>query len=720
MVSPRMACVSADSLQGYLDGRLAPGSLAALEDHLDACPACRQLLVAAAAPALDAASAADPSAPDASAAGAIGRYLLERPLGSGGMGVVYAARDPQLQRRVAIKLLHAAAETPRERDELRARLLGEARAMARLSHPNVLPVFEVGEHQGRIFLVMELAPGGTLAEWLLARPRASPEEQAQLLELFLGAGRGLQAAHQAGLVHRDFKPANVLLGAGLRPMVTDFGLARPLDAAISADIKVDINADTGDATRDPIPLEKQARQSAAAGSLAYMAPEQLRGEPVDPRADLFAYCVALFEALHGARPYAGSNAAELLGSIEAGQIRAPAHAPRIAPSLQQALARGLQADPARRFASMAALLESLEQTRPRPGDKRRRATVALASAASVVLLGVLVFAVDQHRRLARLEEDKRALDASIASVLAELGSEQDPARLAALDEQLARLSGSAEEARRRLGAKSAGAHASGREAPGRADAGVVFASLSDAELDDALQTLLARFGAETYLVPPFFKEKLRGHIERLLGNPELRQHWARKQALWDRLTPPFRARGLPEEMAYLAWAESRFDRLARSGSGALGLWQFIPQTARRFGLRVEPACLTSPPACLTSDSTCLTSEPACLTSDERTDVEKSSAAAATYLAELLAEFGSDSFLLAIASYNRGESGMRAALAELSREPGGFRKDKRDFWHLYLRKLLPEETREYVLEVLAAMIVGSRAPLLGLEGGARPR
>jgi membrane-bound lytic murein transglycosylase D len=156
------------------------------------------------------------------------------------------------------------------------------------------------------------------------------------------------------------------------------------------------------------------------------------------------------------------------------------------------------------------------------------------------------------------------------------------------------------------------------------------------------------------------------------------------------ITRQFSALGLPEELAYVAWAETQFDPKAKSAAGAAGMWQMMASTAQSYGLRVDASV------------------------DERYDPDKETRAAARHLANLLAEYGSDSFMLAMASYNRGEAGVRRVLRDIAQEPGGFRKEKRDFWHLYRMKKLPEETREYVPKVLAAVIVSRDAKKLGLE------
>ena len=285
----------------------------------------------------------------------VGRYAVAERLGAGAMGVVHAAHDPELDRRVAVKLMHDAAWSPR--------LVREAQALARLAHPNVVTVYDIGEHAGRVFIAMELVPGATLASWLAARPRSWRE----IVAAFLQAGRGLAAAHAAGYVHRDFKPDNVLVGEDGRARVSDFGLA-----CLETTPPVAVPPDT--------PSDAITRTGVLAGTPAYMAPEQLDGAASDARADQFAFCVALFEALHGVRPFAGSTVAELRSAIER---RAVQRGKRVPARVQRVLLRGLAADPAARFADMPALLAALERTRSRRG-LYVLAAVALVAAVAVV------------------------------------------------------------------------------------------------------------------------------------------------------------------------------------------------------------------------------------------------------------------------------------------------------------------------------------------------
>jgi serine/threonine-protein kinase len=269
------------------------------------------------------------------------------------MGVVYAAEDPRLGRQVALKLLRPLGGGAGA--EARARLLREAQAMARLSHPNVLPLFELGTADGRDFLAMEWVEGTTLDGWLRERERPWRE----ILQLLLAAGAGLAAAHRAGLVHRDFKPGNVLVDRDGRARVTDFGLAShgPVKDAPAS-------AEASDGALEP----RLTRAGAVPGTPAYMSPEQRAGRPVDARSDQYSFCVTLHEALHGERPPRPGATAE----------KGPrARKPRLPGHVRTALARGLAAEPEDRFPSMDALLAALSA----PPSRGRALPVAL------VLLG---------------------------------------------------------------------------------------------------------------------------------------------------------------------------------------------------------------------------------------------------------------------------------------------------------------------------------------------
>ncbi|HEX5061814.1 MAG TPA: protein kinase, partial [Kofleriaceae bacterium] len=252
----------------------------------------------------------------------LGKYRLDRILGEGGMGVVWAAHDPDLERAVAIKVLRYAQAA----QQLRQRLLREARAMAKLKHPNVLTVYEVGTVGDRDYIAMELVDGKSLDEWLALGPT-----QDEIWTAVLAAGRGLAAAHEAGVVHRDFKPHNVLRSRGGRVLVTDFGLARGMLAADEAAMTPQIDLDPkitpfentveakpatpiptkSSPSRDSVLDSPLTQTGALIGTPAYMAPEQYSGAPPDPRTDQFAFCVTAWQALTGERPFRGSSLDEM-------------------------------------------------------------------------------------------------------------------------------------------------------------------------------------------------------------------------------------------------------------------------------------------------------------------------------------------------------------------------------------------------------------------------
>ncbi len=293
----------------------------------------------------------------------LGKYRLERELGAGGMGVVHAAFDPDLERRVAIKLL---------RDEpgtiSRARLLREARAMARLAHPNVVTVHEVGTIEGRDFVAMELIDGQSLAEWL----RGAKHKRDEILDAFVAAGNGLAAAHAEGLVHRDFKPHNVLRSKRGRVLVTDFGLARGADA-----VGEPVTALAVAETTPRMPM--LTATGAIVGTPAYMAPEQWSGAAVGPATDQFAYCVALWEALAGERPFRGETGEQLRAAVERGT--AGLDTKRLPRTIRPVLLRGLAADPEKRYPSMDALLAAIAKSRD---HSKRNTTIAIVIIVTLV------------------------------------------------------------------------------------------------------------------------------------------------------------------------------------------------------------------------------------------------------------------------------------------------------------------------------------------------
>jgi predicted Ser/Thr protein kinase len=324
----------------HVDGEGTDSERARVAEHVDGCDRCRDLLSALIRTMVT--PEEDPPLGQMLPRGTnLGRYVLLDPVGRGGMGVVYSAFDPELDRKVAIKFLRASRRAGAA--AARGQLLAEAQAIARLSHPNIVTVHDVGTFDGEVFFAMEYVKGETL----LRAQRSGLTGLQHTLSLYAAAGQGLAAAHRAGIVHGDFKPENVLVGEDGRVRVTDFGLAR----AVS---------------------EHAPR---FAGTPAYMAPEHWRGHPPDVRSDQYSFCVALLEAVEGQRPEEVEDAS-------------PSHPPepvslrrRTLPArLSRVLARGLAVDPAQRWPSMDALLDALREARL----PFRRSTAALAATLLVV------------------------------------------------------------------------------------------------------------------------------------------------------------------------------------------------------------------------------------------------------------------------------------------------------------------------------------------------
>ena len=284
----------------------------------------------------------------------VGRYHVLERIGAGGMGVVYAAFDPDLDRKVALKVLQPERLDGDAGSRGHARLIREAKAMAKLAHPNVVTVHDVGVFEERVFVAMEFVRGKTLSEWTKARP---PWQE--VIECFIAAGRGLAAAHAEGMVHRDFKPDNVLIGQDGRPRVLDFGLARSSGIASTEpqneeleDISLELRMRSHD-------FDRITRTGGLTGTPAYMAPEQYLNKVLDDRTDQFAFCVALWEGLHGSRPFQGDSTAALGLAVCSGEITPPPANSPVPSRIQRALDKGLSRQPADRFESMAALLDAI-------------------------------------------------------------------------------------------------------------------------------------------------------------------------------------------------------------------------------------------------------------------------------------------------------------------------------------------------------------------------
>jgi tetratricopeptide (TPR) repeat protein/predicted Ser/Thr protein kinase len=297
----------------------------------------------------------------------IGRFIVLDKLGTGGLGIVYAAHDPQLDRRVALKILRTDGRAPDRSD----RLLREAQVLAQLNHPNVVVVYEAGLAADELFIAMELVDGVTLNRWAVQRERS----WAEIRDVVVDAGRGLAAAHTRGVVHRDFKPGNVLVAADGRAKVVDFGLASGLGPRTTAD--------------------------GFAGTPPYMAPELWSGGTVDARADQWALCVTMWELSYGARPFVGTDLATLRTAVLAGNLPARPIGSKVPRFVHDALLRGLKVDPAERHRDVDALLVALTRDR----RSRRRAWLA-AGGLAVTLAGTAWVATAIER--ARLEDEVRA------------------------------------------------------------------------------------------------------------------------------------------------------------------------------------------------------------------------------------------------------------------------------------------------------------------------
>ncbi|MEM9462179.1 MAG: SUMF1/EgtB/PvdO family nonheme iron enzyme [Myxococcota bacterium] len=308
----------------------------------------------------------------------LGRYAVLEPLGQGGMGLVFKAFDRSLDRKVALKVLHAEVD-----EQHTSRLQREAQAMAKLSHPNVVQVYEVGRVEDRTFVAMELVEGKTLERWIQQQTRPGWRE---CVDVFVQVGTGLAAAHAQGLVHRDFKPSNAIIDDEGRARVLDFGLARRTDEATeqSSFIEPPTHVDSHQTSPLDLPLTKTGT---VLGTPAYMPLEQMMGQDADFRSDQFSFCVALYEALYGERPYTGRTKFELMFSMSTQKVAIAPKGRSVPARLRKIVLRGLACDPAQRWPSMEALLEQLRaQVRPRARRWVAGVGMALAAIAGLVAL----------------------------------------------------------------------------------------------------------------------------------------------------------------------------------------------------------------------------------------------------------------------------------------------------------------------------------------------
>jgi len=363
----------------FVSGTLPPSALGRVEGHLAGCRECRALVAALAADAGDDSSAktfrhermsgsqsGDLPRKMLSIGDRVGRYLVLSSLGAGGMGVVFAAYDPQLDRKIALKLLRSGLAGSSK--DARTRLRREAQAIAQLSHPNVVSVYDVGTtDDGDLYIAMEFVEGDTLTSWLKKYPRTWRE----IIDVFLQAARGLFSAHGVGLLHRDFKPDNVLVGGDGRVRVTDFGLARSVlapDEAVAARPEM---------TALNIAL---TATGTVLGTPRYMPPEQMTGPDLDARSDQFSFCVALYEALYGIHPLRDGTSVSMLEHGD--RALPPPEGLKIPPAIGRAVLRGLERDRAKRFPSMGSLIDQLV-----PPPTRAPVRYAGFALAAVLLVG---------------------------------------------------------------------------------------------------------------------------------------------------------------------------------------------------------------------------------------------------------------------------------------------------------------------------------------------
>lgn len=308
----------------------------------------------------------------------VGRYLMLERVGVGAMGDVYAAYDPEFERKVAIKFLRA-PKGRRDADRLQERLFREAKELMRLSHPNIVGVYDVGMHEGGVFVVMEYLSGGTLRHWLNGRKRPWRD----IVKMFIEVGKGLAVAHAQGILHRDFKPDNVLLDLSGRPKVVDFDLVRLTSGG------PDFPLGEVEGTTAPVSSAEVAaltRTGALTGTPAYMAGEQFLGKPIDARTDQFSFFVSLFEALYGERPFSGDSVIGLADSVTEGRVREPTRFGDVPRPVYRILRKGLAKSAADRFPDMPYVVHALERQGNATIRARRVAATALAAAAVALLV----------------------------------------------------------------------------------------------------------------------------------------------------------------------------------------------------------------------------------------------------------------------------------------------------------------------------------------------
>ncbi|MCY1009540.1 tetratricopeptide repeat-containing serine/threonine protein kinase [Nannocystis pusilla] len=528
----------------------------------------------------------------------LGRFNVLGLVGHGGMGVVYACYDDQLDRKVAVKVLHR--EVVREQENARRRLLREAQAMARLSHPNIVTVHEVGQVDDMVYVAMEFVRGQTLDAWVQRSP-----SWRQILAAFVQAGRGLEAAHRAGLVHRDFKPQNAMIGEDGQVKVLDFGLARLHDDDLGEELPSGAQASLEGA----LLLRPLTRTGVILGTPGYMSPEQHLGLRASAESDQFSFCVSLYQSLYGDWPFSTESFQALREDVVRGRVTPPPAGSPVPARVFKALRRGLMADPRARFASMTELLAELERE---PGALYRR-VAALAATAVLAGAGGVIATVgspgvaqcpDARPELAGVWDGERAAEVGAAV------RTKAPARaeeiLAAIEPQLERYATTWVQLRN----DACRAHAEGRQTAhlfdlqtscldqrrAALDATVDAFALAEAtNLDDLVQTVgglpplvaCADTGALTAAIPPPTDSLVRARVQQhreTLARAEVHEHTGQTRLGLQLVESVFADAEATKYEPLLAEAHLRKGSLqVRDGAAAAALRSFDEALATAIG-----------------------------------------------------------------------------------------------------------------------------------------
>jgi serine/threonine protein kinase/soluble lytic murein transglycosylase-like protein len=662
-----MACPSEDQFAAFVDGRLAPELAGPFHVHVDQCAACSALLAVLARALPDDAAIAPLPAPGDQ----IGEYKIEEVLGQGGMGIVFRAFDVSLQRPVALKFV-----SPRLAGDAAtmARFEREARAVSALLHPGIAAVFHLSRRDGYSFIVMPHYDGETLAQRLQRGPLTSAGA-AHIMSLLLDA---LAVAHRAGIIHRDLKPSNIMLTRDGGVVLLDFGVAKLLHAAddpVASGAAAQATAAARDAT-DPLTIP-----GTVLGTRLYMSPEQAVGGTIDQRADLFAAGAILHHALTG-RPARAS------APIAARPIQPATDLLAIADKAMSGLASARYASAEEMLADVRRFLDGLPTSARRwPRWQRLRRHVQrnlLRSTAGLLLAlalisGILIGGWRHHSRVV-IAADRQRADDEIMALDQSLAHETDPLRLEGLALRL-----EAAEERARQDAVTLGDVAAH-----------VPVAPADAALDRDMRHALRAVEDEPYAIPPPFRASVAGYVAAWARRDDHEAIAQRRRDAWPAICHASDGVGLPELFRYISFVESEYDASAVSEKGAAGLWQFIPETARAHGLRVDADV------------------------DERLDPLRSSQAAAQYLAELMVEFGEGAPLLALMSYNLGPERARRLLHDIVGNGQSWRGTRRSFWHLYRTQRLPRGSMRYIAHIVAAAALDQRMHSDEREDAARDR